>query len=193
MQQENPQLWNDLPPLIKEAVFARVRSQLPGMVRHITDEIGNNVDQLIDAKLMVISFRPNPPVDAMRIIELVQKNRAIKLAGTDAVVGMSINNSPTVQDLWNSTPAWGFPYINSPLVPGPAASPIISGGLAQLVLGASAYAMIHDSVYLEGGVYRGLSDRWLGNLGPGADANPHVKGVAPYWRAAYQWSNDDQH
>jgi transcription-repair coupling factor (superfamily II helicase) len=39
----------------------------------------------IDAapKLMVISFRPNPPVDALRIIELVQKNRHIKLAGND--------------------------------------------------------------------------------------------------------------
>ena len=35
------------------------------------------------AKLMVISFRPNPPVDALRIIELVQKNRHIKLAGND--------------------------------------------------------------------------------------------------------------
>jgi transcription-repair coupling factor (superfamily II helicase) len=34
-------------------------------------------------KLMVISFRPNPPVDAMRIIALVQKNRHIKLAGND--------------------------------------------------------------------------------------------------------------
>ncbi len=61
MQQENPQLWHDLPPVIKEAVFARVRSQLPGIVRSITDEIGNNVDQLIDAKLMVISyFREHP-------------------------------------------------------------------------------------------------------------------------------------
>ncbi len=30
-----------------------------------------------------ISFRPNPPVDPMRIIELVQKNRHIKLAGND--------------------------------------------------------------------------------------------------------------
>ena len=39
----------------------------------------------IDAgpKLMNIVFRPNPPIDAMRIIELVQKNRAIKLAGND--------------------------------------------------------------------------------------------------------------
>jgi transcription-repair coupling factor (superfamily II helicase) len=41
--------------------------------------------QKIDAgpKLMNISFRPNPPIDAMRIIQLVQKNRAIKLAGND--------------------------------------------------------------------------------------------------------------
>ena len=39
----------------------------------------------IDAapQLTVISFRPNPPIDAMRIIELVQKNRHIKLAGND--------------------------------------------------------------------------------------------------------------
>ncbi|MEO8060313.1 MAG: transcription-repair coupling factor [Burkholderiales bacterium] len=33
--------------------------------------------------LMVISFKPNPPVDALKIIELVQKNRHIKLAGND--------------------------------------------------------------------------------------------------------------
>jgi transcription-repair coupling factor (superfamily II helicase) len=34
-------------------------------------------------KLMSVMFRPNPPVDALRIIELVQKNRSIKLAGND--------------------------------------------------------------------------------------------------------------
>jgi transcription-repair coupling factor (superfamily II helicase) len=34
-------------------------------------------------KLTVIGFRPNPPVEAARIIELVQKNRHIKLAGND--------------------------------------------------------------------------------------------------------------
>jgi len=41
--------------------------------------------QKIDAnpKLMSITFKPNPPIDAMRIIELVQKNRHIKLAGND--------------------------------------------------------------------------------------------------------------
>jgi len=30
-----------------------------------------------------ITFRPNPPVDSARIIELVQKNRHIKLAGNE--------------------------------------------------------------------------------------------------------------
>ncbi|MEY4565023.1 MAG: hypothetical protein RLZZ618_4300, partial [Pseudomonadota bacterium] len=35
------------------------------------------------APLMVISFKPNPPIDAIRIIELVQKNKHIKLAGND--------------------------------------------------------------------------------------------------------------
>ncbi len=56
MEQENPQLWHDLPPIIKEAVFARVRGQLPKIVKSITEEIGENVDQLIDAKLMVIKY-----------------------------------------------------------------------------------------------------------------------------------------
>jgi hypothetical protein len=56
MLTENPALWHDLPPLVKEAVHARVKQQLPGIIRHITDEIGENVDQLIDAKLMVISY-----------------------------------------------------------------------------------------------------------------------------------------
>jgi transcription-repair coupling factor (superfamily II helicase) len=39
----------------------------------------------IDASpaVLQIQFRPNPPVDAARIIELVQKHRHIKLAGNE--------------------------------------------------------------------------------------------------------------
>jgi hypothetical protein len=117
--------------------------------------------------------------------------RPLSLFGTDAVVGISVNNNPSVQDLWNSTPAWAYPYITSPLVPGASASPVISGALAQVVLGATAYTMIHDHVYLEAGAYRGLSDRWLGNVGLYPDNNAHVNGAAPYWRAAYQFSKGE--
>src|SRR3979490_2772128 len=110
--------------------------------------------------------------------------RPLSLFGTDAVVGISVNNNPTVQDLWNSTPAWGYPYISSALAPGPAAAPVIAGGFAQVVLGATAYAMIDDHFYLEAGAYKGVSDHWLKNLGVGSDANPHLDGLSPYWRAA---------
>ena len=113
--------------------------------------------------------------------------RPLTLFGTDAVVGISVNNNPTVQDLWVSTPAWAYPYISSPLVPGVGAAPVI-GGLGGVVAGATAYTMIHDHVYLEAGAYKGLSDRWLGNVGLYPANNAHVNGAAPYWRAAYQFT-----
>jgi len=41
--------------------------------------------QKVDATpgLILIGFKPNPPLDPQRIIDLVQKNRHIKLAGND--------------------------------------------------------------------------------------------------------------
>jgi len=54
MEREHPQLWHDLPPRVKETVHARVQQQLPEIVRQVTDQIGNHVDQLLDVKLMVI-------------------------------------------------------------------------------------------------------------------------------------------
>ncbi len=73
MEQENPGLWHDLPPLIKEAVHARVKQQLPAIVRNITDEIGENVDQLIDAKLMVISYFGEHPELLNELFQILGK------------------------------------------------------------------------------------------------------------------------
>jgi hypothetical protein len=116
--------------------------------------------------------------------------RPVTLFGTDAILGVSVNNNPTVQDLWTSTPAWSFPYITSPLVPSPGANPLIFGALAQVVAGATGYTMIHDRVYLEAGAYRGLSDRWLNDVGLYPANNVHMNGAAPYWRAVYQLPKD---
>src|ERR1700676_767714 len=40
----------------------------------------------------------------------------------DLLWGVTLNNNPTVQDVWNTTPAWRFPYISPVLVPQPVAS-----------------------------------------------------------------------
>src|SRR5580658_7672809 len=39
--------------------------------------------------------------------------------GHNVIYGISLNNNPTVQDLWNSTPAWGQPFIGSPALQAP--------------------------------------------------------------------------
>jgi uncharacterized membrane protein YheB (UPF0754 family) len=61
LEREHPQLWHDLPPAVKEMVHARVEQQLPTIAHKVTDAVGEHIDQLIDAKLMIIRyFREHP-------------------------------------------------------------------------------------------------------------------------------------
>jgi hypothetical protein len=108
-----------------------------------------------------------------------------KLGGKELVYGLDLNNNPTVEDLWNSTPAWGFPWIASDFAPTPAAAPIIDGGLAQDVAGFGAYAMWDNHLYLDAAVYR--SEHVNGpQPNPGDGSTNNIRGVAPYWRLAFQ-------
>ena len=118
--------------------------------------------------------------------------RSFSLGSKSVVAGVSLNNNPTVQDLWNSTPAWGFPYITSGLAPTPAVAPLI-GSLGQTVAGATAYAMIENRVYVELGGYKGLSNRWLNNVGLYSHNSPQLAGVAPYVRATLQFAPPGDH
>ena len=55
LREQRPDLWRDLPPQAREAIHERVQRQLPETVRGvIVDDIGDNIDQLLDVKLMVI-------------------------------------------------------------------------------------------------------------------------------------------
>src|SRR6202051_3796561 len=56
---------------------------------------------------------------------------ATKLLKKDLAYGITLNNNPTVEDLWNSTPAWGYPFVGANSAPGPSAGALINGGLAQ--------------------------------------------------------------
>ena len=91
--------------LYKRLATADKADQIDAMLEEITDRFGKLPPQgqtlfdthrlrvlakpygvlKIDAAPTVINinFRPNPPIDAMRVIELVQKNRNIKLVGNE--------------------------------------------------------------------------------------------------------------
>jgi uncharacterized membrane protein YheB (UPF0754 family) len=61
MQRENPRLWNDLPPRFREAVHERVQQQLPSIVREVLHDVGDNIEHLLDVKLMVIRRMEEQP------------------------------------------------------------------------------------------------------------------------------------
>ncbi len=107
------------------------------------------------------------------------------IGGHGLQYGVYMNNNPTLQDPWNSTPAWGFPFSGSGLAPTPAAATLIDGGLAQQVAGIGAYVMIDSSLYLDAGAYRMLGSRYQRGLGVDPSGETQVAGDAPYWRIAY--------
>jgi uncharacterized membrane protein YheB (UPF0754 family) len=61
MRREQPAMWDDLPPRLKQTVYERVQEQLPDIVRAVMREIGDYIDQLLDPKLMVVNhFQRHP-------------------------------------------------------------------------------------------------------------------------------------
>jgi hypothetical protein len=108
-----------------------------------------------------------------------------KLLGKDLLYGITLNNNPTLEDLWNSTPAFGFPFIADDFAPTPTAAALVNNSLGQDVAGVGAYGMWDNHLYLAATIYR--SDH-IGAAQPfdGVGFPINVQGVAPYWRVALQ-------
>lgn len=107
-----------------------------------------------------------------------------KLGGKELVWGLNVNNNPTVEDLWNTTPAWGYSWVADDWAPTPTAAPIIAS-LGQDVAGFGGYAMWNNHLYLDATLYR---SEHVGASQPnsGTDFGFNVRGLAPYWRVAWQ-------
>ncbi len=108
------------------------------------------------------------------------------LGGKNLTWGVTLNNNPTVQDAWNTTPAFGFPYAASAVAVTPAAAAIIDGTLAQQVGGLGVYAIWNTMIYGEVAVYRSNNKGITRPLGAGTTISQVVDGAAPYWRLVLQ-------
>jgi hypothetical protein len=111
--------------------------------------------------------------------------------GMPVIYGVSVNNSPTVQDPWNTTPTWGYPFVASNLANTPGAKTLIDNGFAAHVLGATGYVFINDILYVEGGGYATLSNNAQTALGVVPANGPNTTGGIPYFRVAVEphWGN----
>jgi hypothetical protein len=108
------------------------------------------------------------------------------LGGKNLIYGITLNNNPSVQDLWHTTPAWQFPFLGSSIGPGPAVAPEMTS-FAQTTAGLGAYGLYDGLLYVELSGYGSLGDGLQQRLGvedPGSA--DHIDGIAPYWRVALQ-------
>ena len=117
-----------------------------------------------------------------------------KLFGQDMIWGIDVNNSPTVEDPWNTTPQFGWPQISSTRAPafGPPLTRI-EGGYATNVGGAGVYGFWDDMLYGALIAYKGLSISQLYAINApntqvlgGPATSDAVTNVAPYWRLALE-------
>ncbi len=105
----------------------------------------------------------------------------VSLGSNSLAYGITLNNNPTVQDVWNTIPAWGFPYSASEVAPAPAAATLLDGQLGQQVAGLGLYGYWDNHLYAEVSAYRSA----VQGGAPQADESSSntIHGIAPYWRA----------
>jgi hypothetical protein len=117
---------------------------------------------------------------------------------SDFIYGVTLNNNPTSQDVWNSTPAWGYPFISTNVGVPSVTKVLLDGQLAQQSVGLGGYVYLFNHLYLEASGYRsaqtGFTNATTGGPGPLDSTGPlnRIGGVAaPYWRAV--WEQDWNH
>ncbi len=128
--------------------------------------------------------------------QLFLDNTDIRFAGTispggkSLVYGITVNNNPTVEDVWNSTPAFGFPFATSAVALTPAAGTIVDGVLSRQVGGIGIYGFWNNLIYADFSIYRSNNKGITRPFGAGTTIDTVVDGAVPYWRVAlqHQWN-----
>ncbi len=206
-------LLNQVPPLsiMFQTSYTRTKSALPDSDPALAGAIAQNGQVLFPQQASLFyAGRIAPNLGAFVQITYASDSGTFGLDNTELryakqvpaiadglTYGFTLNNNPTVQDVWNSTPAWQTPFdqrTNAAIAPGAAA--LIDGGLGGSVAGLTGYLWWKNSIYAELGLYRSAPQGHGGTAGAGPldSTNPNgtIVGYAPYWRIAYerQWDRN---
>ena len=119
----------------------------------------------------------------------IRYSNQLSIGDKNLIYGLTLNNNPSVQDLWNTTPAWRFPSASSDAALNPAKSTNMEN-LGMQVAGVGIYTLFNNILYAELTGYRSVQQ---GAANPADSTSSMViKHVAPYWRLALQhgWSGN---
>jgi hypothetical protein len=111
--------------------------------------------------------------------------------GHELLLGLDVNNGPSNQDVWNTVPAWTYPFYGSPIAPGAPASTMLATLIGQSG-GIGVYGLLDRQWYVEVALYRAGTGVWRwANIGTSFDTPggaDYLSGYNPYWRL--YWTHD---
>jgi hypothetical protein len=164
-------------PLVRKDGALRFSSASLFLAGKATDNIGGFIQWTYD--------NGNPHHSSVDNVD-IRAAWDLTVADKELILGATVHNNPTLQDVWNSTPAFGYPYTSSPDMIEPPVSTMIDGGLGQLVAGTGAYAYWNRTLYGEVSFYR-TADGIFSALRAGIPIADRatLDGENPYWRFAY--------
>jgi uncharacterized membrane protein YheB (UPF0754 family) len=114
MERDHGDLWGTLPPRAREVLHSRVDEQLPQIVHQVTRDIGENIDQLLDIKLMVIRRISAQPELANRIFLDVGRKELKFIQNFGFVLGLLLG--VPLAFITNSFPEWWLLPIGGVLI-----------------------------------------------------------------------------
>jgi hypothetical protein len=166
-----------------------------------TDNIGGFVQWTVDnfaggtdANNVPIGGASHSQLDNLDV-RMVGKYDAPDAKEPGLIYGVTLHNNPTVQDVWNSTPAFGFPFTGPPFAYPDSMTPgaLIDNSMGQQVAGLGGYLFWKKTIYGEVSFYR-TADGAFSFLRAGQDTASdggvnRLNGYNPYWRLAlnHEW------
>ena len=111
--------------------------------------------------------------------------RATTVKDRSLVYGISLANSPTVQDVWNTSPMWSFPHLQDAGIM-PMVTSLFDMTLDNQVGAVEVYADFDGQYYGEIGFLRNGHTGIFRPLNSGKDLQTAIDGTAPHIRIAWE-------
>lgn len=186
-----------IPPIsaMVETSFSQLKTAIPGTKNgevQFPQSLGLYVGGAISPRLgtfIQLNYDGSAGTLGLDMAE-IRYARHTTVGNKELLLGALANNNPGLQDVWNSVPAWRFPFMSSAVAPSPAAAPLAEGALMQQVAGFGVYALWNKLLYVEYAAYRSAVPG--GPHPPDSSSTNTIQGVASYWRSYLQHSWGDQ-
>jgi len=185
------QLLKSLPVAVSfQTSYTSIASNVPGEQNNVIEfpqELGIYFAGEITAHIgafVQISYEDQEGSIGLDMTDIRYANHT-SINDKDLLYGVSLNNAPTMQDVWSTVPMWSYPFVGSGVAPTPMVSTILESMMN--VMGFGTYAMYNNFIYAEVSAYRSVVQG--GPIPPNASSSNTISSVAPYWRLAlqHQW------